>query len=64
MIVLISGVLLLLGAVVLLDFYQSNMANQAPDQDIIHLLEKTLTGTMGVIAGYFVSRIGSRDESQ
>lgn len=64
MMVLISGVLLLLGIVVALDFWQAHVTNQAPDQDVIHLLEKTLTGTMGVIAGYFVSRMGSSDEGQ
>lgn len=64
MLVLILGVLLLLGIVVALDFYQAHVAGQAPDQDVIHLLEKTLTGTMGVIAGYFVSRLGDRNEGQ
>lgn len=60
---LIIGVLLILTTIAAFDFYLAMTAHKAPDDDVIHMVEKALIGAIGMIAGYFGGR-ATDDESQ
>ena len=50
--VMTSGLLLLLGVIVIGDFYVSLKEGKGPDSSVIELLQMSITGMVGIIAGY------------
>ena len=46
------GLFLLLGIIVVGDFYISLKENKSPDSSVIELLQMSITGIVGIIAGY------------
>ena len=50
--VMTSGLLLLLGIIVVGDFYVSLREGKGPDDSVIELLQMSITGMVGIIAGY------------
>jgi len=46
------GLFLLLGIIVIGDFYISLKENKSPDSSVIELLQMSITGIVGIIAGY------------
>jgi len=50
--VMTSGLLLLLGVIVIGDFYVSLKEGKGPDDSVIELLQMSITGMVGIIAGY------------
>ena len=51
-----SGVLLLLGIIILGDYYVALQENRPVDESVITLMKMALTGLIGIIAGYIGSR--------
>lgn len=51
-IMLTVGVLLLLGVIIIGDYYVALQENRPVDESIITLMKMSLTGLIGVIAGY------------
>ena len=56
-IMLTSGVLMLLGVIIIGDYYVAVQENRPVDESVITLMKMALTGLIGVIAGY----VGGRD---
>jgi len=54
---LTSGVLILLGVIIIGDYYVAVQENRPIDKEIIVLMKMSITGLIGVIAGY----IGGKD---
>lgn len=50
--VMTSGLLFLLGIIVIGDFYVSLKEGKGPDDSVIELLQMSITGMVGIIAGY------------
>ena len=46
------GLFVLLGVIVIGDFYISLKENKSPDSSVIELLQMSITGIVGIIAGY------------
>ena len=46
------GLFILLGIIVIGDFYISLRENKGPDQSVVELLQMSITGIVGIIAGY------------
>lgn len=46
------GLFILLGIIVIGDFYISLRENKGPDQSVIELLQMSITGMVGIIAAY------------
>jgi len=46
------GLFVLLGIIVVGDFYISLRENKSPDSSVIELLQMSITGIVGIIAGY------------
>ena len=46
------GLFLLLGIIVVGDFYISLKESKSPDSSVIELLQMSITGIVGIIAGY------------
>jgi len=46
------GLFVLLGVIVLGDFYISLKENKGPDASVIELLQMSITGIVGIVAGY------------
>ena len=46
------GLFVLLGIIVVGDFYISLKENKSPDSSVIELLQMSITGIVGIIAGY------------
>ena len=46
------GLFILLGIIVIGDFYISLRENKGPDQSVVELLQMSITGMVGIIAGY------------
>ena len=55
-----TGVLLLLGVIIIGDYYVALQENRPIDAEIIVLMKMSITGMIGVIAGYIG---GSRPDS-
>ena len=55
-ILLTGGVLTLLGIIIIGDYYVALMENRPGDESVITLLKMSLTGMIGVIAGYIGSK--------
>tara|TARA_X000001036_G_scaffold334163_1_gene313053 strand:+ start:576 stop:809 length:234 start_codon:yes stop_codon:yes gene_type:complete len=54
--VLVAGVLALLGIVIIGDYYVALQENRPVDESVITLMKMSLTGMIGIIAGYIGSR--------
>ena len=50
--VLVAGVLVLLGIVIIGDYYVALQENRPVDESVITLMKMSLTGMIGIIAGY------------
>ena len=55
-ILLTGGVLTLLGVIIIGDYYVALMENRPVDESVITLMKMSLTGMIGVIAGYIGSK--------
>ena len=56
-IILLTGaVLTLLGIIIIGDYYVALMENRPVDESVITLMKMSLTGMIGVIAGYIGSK--------
>ena len=55
-ILLTGGVLTLLGIIIIGDYYVALMENRPIDESVITLMKMSLTGMIGVIAGYIGSK--------
>jgi hypothetical protein len=50
--VMVFGLLLILATLVIGDFYIAIHESRSPDESIVELLKMSITGFIGVIAGY------------
>tara|TARA_R100001443_G_scaffold104185_1_gene112762 strand:+ start:214 stop:411 length:198 start_codon:yes stop_codon:yes gene_type:complete len=55
-IMLTMGVLMLLGVIIIGDYYVALQENRPVDESVITLMKMSLTGMIGVIAGYIGSK--------
>ena len=55
-VVLVAGVLTLLGVIIIGDYYVALQENRPVDESVITLMKMSLTGMIGVIAGYVGSK--------
>ncbi len=55
-IILTFGVLMLLGVIIIGDYYVALQENRPVDESVITLMKMSLTGMIGVIAGYIGSK--------
>ena len=55
-IILTFGVLVLLGVIIIGDYYVALQENRPVDESVITLMKMALTGLIGIIAGYIGSR--------
>ena len=55
-IMLTFGVLILLGVIIIGDYYVALQENRPVDESVITLMKMSLTGMIGVIAGYIGSK--------
>tara|TARA_B100000925_G_scaffold240450_1_gene189590 strand:+ start:350 stop:547 length:198 start_codon:yes stop_codon:yes gene_type:complete len=55
-IMLTIGVLALLGVIIIGDYYVALQENRPVDESVITLMKMSLTGMIGVIAGYVGSK--------
>tara|TARA_R110000803_G_scaffold187985_1_gene250353 strand:+ start:902 stop:1075 length:174 start_codon:yes stop_codon:yes gene_type:complete len=53
---MVGGVMTLLTIIVLGDFWISLKENRPIDDDVIQLLQMSITGLIGIIGGYFGSK--------
>ena len=54
--ILVAGVLILLGVVFIGDYYVALQENRPVDESVITLMKMSLTGLIGIIAGYIGSK--------
>ena len=54
--ILVAGVLLLLGVIIIGDYYVALQENRPVDESVITLMKMALTGLIGIIAGWMGSR--------
>ena len=55
-VVLVAGVLSLLGIIIVGDYYVALQENRPVDESVITLMKMSLTGLIGIIAGYIGSK--------
>tara|TARA_Y100000817_G_scaffold73021_1_gene55932 strand:+ start:1481 stop:1678 length:198 start_codon:yes stop_codon:yes gene_type:complete len=55
-IILTGGVLVLLGVIIIGDYYVAVSENRPIDEEVITLMKMALTGLIGIIAGYMGSK--------
>ena len=55
-ILLTGGVLVLLGVIIIGDYYVAVAENRPIDEEVITLMKMALTGLIGIIAGYMGSK--------
>ena len=55
--VLSAGLMILLGIIVVGDFYVALYENRPVDDNVIELLQMSITGIIGVIAGYLGAQL-------
>lgn len=55
-VVLVAGVLVLLGVIIVGDYYVALQENRPVDESVITLMKMALTGLIGIIAGYIGSK--------
>ncbi len=51
-----SGLMILLTAIVVGDFYIALRENRPPDESVINLLQMAVTGIVGIVAGYLTGK--------
>jgi len=56
------GLLLLLVVIVVGDFYIALQTNRPIDEDIVNLIQMSITGIVGIISGYVVGRKSKDDK--
>lgn len=64
MLILITGILILLGIIIIGDYVVAVLEQRPLDVEIITLMKMSVTGLIGIIAGYFgnnINRGGSSD---
>ena len=54
--ILVAGVLILLGVIIIGDYYVALQENRPVDESVITLMKMALTGLIGSIAGWMGSR--------
>ena len=54
--ILVAGVLVLLGVIIIGDYYVALQENRPVDESVITLMKMALTGLIGITAGYIGSR--------
>ena len=54
--ILVAGVLTLLGVIIIGDYYVALQENRPVDESVITLMKMSLTGLIGIIAGYIGSK--------
>ena len=54
--ILVAGVLVLLGVVIIGDYYVALQENRPVAESVITLMKMSLTGLIGIIAGYIGSK--------
>ena len=54
--ILEAGVLILLGVIIIGDYYVALQENRPVDESVITLMKMALTGLIGIIAGWMGSR--------
>ena len=59
--ILVTGILILLGCIVIGDFVISIEENRTVDDSIINLLQVTITGLIGIIGTYFGMNSNNKD---
>lgn len=59
--IMVGGVMALLTIIVLGDFFVSLHENRPIDDDIIQLLQMSITGLIGIVGGYFGSKNSDSD---
>ena len=55
-VILTGGVLVLLGVIIIGDYYVALSENRPIDEEVITLMKMALTGLIGIIAGYMGSK--------
>ena len=55
-VILVGGILTLLGIIIIGDYYVALQENRPVDESVITLMKMSLTGMIGIIAGYIGSR--------
>jgi len=55
-VILTGGVLTLLGVIIIGDYYVALIENRPVDESVITLMKMSLTGLIGIIAGYIGSK--------
>jgi len=59
--IMVGGVMALLTIIVLGDFWISLYEHRPIDDDIIQLLQMSITGLIGIVGGYFGSKSSDSD---
>ena len=54
--ILVAGVLVLLGVIIIGDYYVALQETRPVDESVITLMKMALTGLIGIIAGYIGSK--------
>ena len=54
--ILVAGVLILLGVIIIGNYYVALQENRPVDESVITLMKMALTGLIGIIAGWMGSR--------
>ena len=54
--ILVGGVITLLGVIIIGDYYVALQENRPVDESVITLMKMSLTGMIGIIAGYIGSK--------
>jgi hypothetical protein len=60
--IMVGGVMALLTIIVLGDFWVSLYEHRPIDDDIIQLLQMSITGLIGIVGGYFGSKNSDSDK--
>lgn len=60
--ILTGGLVFLLVFIVIADFSTALRAGRAPDNGVIELLKMSITGVVGIIAGYLAGKNNDRSE--
>jgi len=55
-VILVGGILTLLGIIIIGDYYVALQENRPVDESVITLMKMTLTGLIGIIAGWMGSK--------
>lgn len=60
-IIMVSGLLLLLGVITVGDFYVALQEGRPVDESVIELLQMSITGMVGIIAGHISGKHNKDD---